>query len=91
MSKGTVMKIEVVAISAFSCPVSLMPGDTLKVVHAYDAGIFGWQETELVRHDIPEAVTWTHSILFKLNGQLNHIIGNQASVDWVEQLERDSK
>ena len=84
------MKVEIVAIAKFSYAVSLLPGDTLKVTHSYDAGLFGRQETELVRHEIPEAVTWTHSILFKLNGQLNHIIGDQASVDWIEELERDS-
>ena len=85
------MKIEVVSILPFRSPCSLLPGDTLRVTHAYVAGIFGLQETELVRHDIHEAVTWTHSILFKLDGQLNHIIGDQASVDWIEGLERDSK
>ena len=85
------MKIEVVSIVPFRVECKLFPGDTLRVVHTYDVGDSGPQETELIRHEIQVAVTWTHSILFKLDGHLNHIIGDQASVDWIEGLERDSK
>ena len=80
------MKVEIVSIAEFAYDVSLMPGDTLKCFHEYDLGLFDRQRAELCRQNITEYVTWTHSILFKLNGVLKHIIGDQATVAWVEGL-----
>jgi hypothetical protein len=81
------MFVEIVAISEFNCPLTLQPGDTLKMVHRYQVVEDGpMHESELCRQDIPEQVTWTHSILFKLNGTLNHIIGDMETVAWVEAM-----
>jgi len=81
------MKVEIVNIAKFNFPVCLEPGDTLRVSHTWQYEFAGpVHERVLSQQDIPEAVTWTHSILFKLNGTLNHIIGDQDTVDWLESL-----
>lgn len=76
------MKIEIAGITKLSSPAFIMPGDTLTVTHTVD----GQKHIKCIT-EITCACTWTHSILFKLEGQLNHLIGNEETVNWVKGLE----
>jgi hypothetical protein len=77
--------IKIVGVSVFDNPVTLEPGDTLKVIHKYQLVEDGpMHEAELSRQEIPVGVTWTHSILFELDGVLNHIIGDLGTLEWLE-------
>jgi len=75
------MKVEIVGIEPFSSPITVLPGDTIRVIH-----IVNGVEHKKSEQEIPEAVTWTHSILFRLDGELVHLIGTQKTIDWLEGL-----
>lgn len=77
--------VEIVGCMEFNSPICLWPDDTLEVVHKVTN-----DENEEVLHEvkstmkISEKAVWTHSILFKLNGHLNHIIGDRDTLAWLE-------
>jgi len=77
--------IEIVGSFKFHSPIYLNPGDTLEVVHKVTN-----DENEEIVHEvkstmeISEKAVWTHSILFRLNGHLNHVIGDQDTLTWLE-------
>jgi len=75
------MKVEIVGIQPFNSSISVNPGDTLRVSH-----IVNGVEYKKCEQELTEFVIWTHSILFRLDGTLNHIIGDQKTVDWIEGL-----
>jgi hypothetical protein len=78
------MKITDVRVAEFNRPIHLFPGDTVKVTHTVRAGPGIVEEHVKSIQDIECNATWTHTILFKLDGHLNHLIGDQATVDWVK-------
>jgi len=64
-----------------------VPGDKLHVTHEWTSfGGISHKET-LVKETLDVRVTWTHSILFDLDGVLNHIIGTKETVDWLKSQE----
>ena len=86
------MKVTNVRACKFSCTVDLKPGDVLTVIHKWesideDTLKIVTNEEQLVKHVVDKNVSWTHSILFDLDGELNHLIGTQKTVDWLEELE----
>ena len=85
------MKVTNIRASKFSHQVDLQPGDVLTVFHKWesideDTLKIVTNEEQLVKHVVDEKVSWTHSILFDLDGELNHLIGTQKTVDWVRSL-----
>jgi hypothetical protein len=69
----------------FDFPVIANPGDTVTVTHTVTFDLTGETVTEQKScFEITEEVTWTHSILFRLNGKLNHIVGDQDTLTWLE-------
>ena len=78
--------IEIVAIKEFDQAIYVTPGDTLHVRHEYGEMLFGKvtrKVHEVSMHNIEEHARWTHSILFRLNGHLNHLIGDGGTVEWL--------
>lgn len=75
-----------VLVAYLSQPVQVNPGDRLIVTHKVE-----YQdrtvETHLVQQEITVPGTWTCSILFKLNGEPNHLIGNEKTIEWIKGLE----
>lgn len=63
-------------------PVFIRGGDVLTVSHRAEDG----SETVLTRFEIASPAVLTHSILFELDGQLNHVVGTQATLDWLSAL-----
>ena len=85
------MKVEIVGICEFKCgPVHLSPGDELRVDHVFSEDDGHVVRRHLARQQITSTAIWSHSILFKLNGELTHLLGNQATVDWIEGLADES-
>jgi len=77
--------IEIVTSFEFNSPISLLPGDTLIVAHkVVDDETGETVYTVKSTMEISEKALWTHSILFKLNGHLNHIIGDRDTLAWLE-------
>ena len=72
-----------VLISKLSHPVELRPGDILTVTHSVDDDRGRWDRV-VHKTQLNVTGTWTHSILFKLNGQINHLIGNADTVAWIK-------
>ena len=76
----------------FNGGVTVRPGDELNVTHTWESvcpdtrNIIQHEEL-LSKHGLTMEATWTHSILFDLDGELNHIIGTQKTVDWLRSLE----
>ena len=71
------MITEVKAYS-FAYPATVNKGDTL---HVHCNG------REVVKHDAEFTATWTHSIMFKLNGKETWIIGTQETIDWLRNMQ----
>lgn len=71
---------------AFDGPVIVIPGDKLIVNHTvtYDGKLV--VKRQLAQHEFDQPTTFTHSIMFKLNGQWNHVIGTQDTIDWLESM-----
>lgn len=66
----------------FTYPVTVNPGDTLHVTHTVLDG--PKVHTQIVaEHKSNFTVTWTHSILFKLNGEQQWMVGTQNTIDWL--------
>ena len=58
----------------FPSPVTVCKGDTLHVSH---------QHKIVMTHEADFTATWTHSIMFTLNGQVNWLVGTQETIDWL--------
>lgn len=76
--------IEIVGIAEFNSPIYLIPGDKITVTHKFlvDGKVV---EAKRLVVKIDDTGTWTHSILFKLNGNLNHIMGDHNTVTWIKE------
>lgn len=79
-------KVSNVYVSRFSSPVVVRPGDTLTVNHTV-----GNKTHQVSKCVLEQEVTWTHSILFELDGELNHIIGTVKTVNWIKGLEANNE
>lgn len=75
-----------VMVKMFNGAIHAYPGDTIKVKHVVTDAEGKTVAYSKCEHEITEEVTWTHSILFKLNGKLNHLIGDHDTVSWIESL-----
>lgn len=74
--------------AAFSTPVTVCPGDTLTVTHTVAGpGVKNYGVHKVVEHKADFTVTWTHSILFKLDGQQQWIVGTQQTIDWLRSIQ----
>ncbi len=76
--------IEIVGIAKFNSPIHIVPGDQLTVNHRFlkDGLVL---EERVLTVKVTDEAEWTHSILFKLNGNLNHIIGDHNTVTWIKE------
>ena len=75
--------IKIISVVSFSEPLNLSPGGSLSVIHSYDED--GVPKTYTVAsHECEELATWTHSILFRLHGELQWMVGTQTTIDWLE-------
>lgn len=61
----------------FRFPVPVNAGDSLCVNNG---------GREVIRHVAEFDAEWTCSVVFKINGQANWLIGNQATIDWLKTL-----
>ena len=66
-----------IEIYMFQCPVTVAPGDSLRV---YCRG------REVIRHPAAFEATWTCSVTFKLDGETQWMIGNDKTIEWLKGL-----
>jgi len=74
-------------IVKFSRPIYVQWGDIVTVTHQVLNGK-RVIEDKVVSHEVKGMGVWTHSIMFKLNGHLNHTIGDEKTVEWIRSQER---
>ena len=67
-------------------PVNVVPGNTMTVTHT---GKDIPPPFEVCRHTADFATTWTHSILFRLNGQMQWLLGTEETILWLKGLSND--
>ena len=82
------MKVQIISAKpvVFAC---MMHGDTIVVEHKYRSLKLLKREAAL-RHTVDRNCEVTLSIIVLFNGITNHIIGDQATLEWLEELEEKS-
>ncbi len=76
--------IDIASIKKFLWPVNAMRGDTLVVVHAYKHPRTKLKMIAEKKFTIDRKWSPTHSLLYLEHGKLNHIVGTQKTIDWLE-------
>ena len=83
------MNIEISSVVKFEAgPMTLIRGDLVTCTHVYYVNKNDPETRKeiLSTQEITENTVWDRSILFFLDGALNHIVGNEDTQEWLEGL-----
>lgn len=93
-----------IQVFPFSRPVNVRPGDTLCVSHACPitekaltlggkpATLFIERDKQylICKHEADFEATWSYSILFRVGGQMQWLLGNDDTISWLKGLQNEN-
>lgn len=67
---------------ALNRDIHAVPGDSIAILHNVDGEV-----TKVFEKAVVFEATWTHSILWRLNGEMQWMLGTIETVNWLKKLE----